>query len=70
MLFHIRRKDGSIDPYSAGTFVDAQGNTTHLRAGDFTLQPSGKVWMSPKTHAVYPVSWKILVPKLNLDLEA
>ncbi len=31
MLFHIRRKDGSIDPYSAGTYVDAEGKTTHLR---------------------------------------
>src|SRR5580692_5365915 len=25
MLFHIRRKDSSIDRYSAGTYVDAQG---------------------------------------------
>ncbi len=38
MLFHIRRKDGSIDPYSAGTYVDAGGKTTHLRATDFTLR--------------------------------
>jgi predicted secreted hydrolase len=70
MLFHIRRKDGSIDPYSAGTFVDVRGRTTHLRAGDFTLQPVGNTWASPKTHAVYPVSWKVSIPKLNLDLEA
>jgi predicted secreted hydrolase len=70
MLFHIRRKGGSIDPYSAGTFVDVWGRTTHLRAGDFTLQPLGKTWTSPETHAVYPISWKISIPKLNLDLEA
>jgi len=70
MLFHIRRKDGSIDPYSAGTSVDVRGRTTHLRAGDFTLQPLGKTWTSPETHAVYPVSWAISIPKLNLDLEA
>jgi predicted secreted hydrolase len=70
MLFHIRRKDGSIDPYSAGTFVDVRGRTTHLRAGDFTLQPLGKTWTSPETHAAYPISWKISIPKLNLDLEA
>src|SRR6266567_880953 len=44
MLFHIRRADGSIDPYSAGTYVDAQGRTTHLRSGDFSLQPLGKTW--------------------------
>jgi predicted secreted hydrolase len=39
MLFHIRRKDGSIDPYSAGTYIDPQGRTTHLQNSDFTLQP-------------------------------
>ena len=25
MLFQLRRKDGSIDPYSAGTYIDPQG---------------------------------------------
>ncbi|HVS87932.1 MAG TPA: lipocalin family protein [Candidatus Acidoferrum sp.] len=34
------------------------------------MQPLGKTWTSPETHAVYPVSWKISIPKLNLDLEA
>lgn len=70
MLFHIRRKDGSIDRYSAGTYVDAQGKTTHLRAGDFTLQPLEEKWTSSITRATYPVHWKIAVPKLAIELEA
>jgi predicted secreted hydrolase len=70
MLFHIRRKDGSIDPYSAGTYVDAQGKTTHLRASDFVLMPIGKTWKSPVTGAVYPIEWKLAVPRLGLELEA
>lgn len=70
MLFHIRRKDGSIDPYSAGTFVDAQGKATHLRAGDFVLQPDGAMWASPVTQAKYPVQWKIAIPKLGIEVEA
>jgi len=70
MLFHIRRKDGSIDPYSAGTFVDAQGKATHLREEDFVLQPGGATWTSPETHANYPVQWKITIPKLGIELEA
>ncbi len=70
MLFHIRRKDGSIDPFSAGTFVDALGNTTHLRRDEFSLEPVGATWMSPATRAVYPVRWKISVPKLGIALEA
>jgi predicted secreted hydrolase len=70
MLFRIRRKDGSIDPHSAGTFVDAASRTTHLRAGDFTMQPQGKTWASPATRAVYPIQWKIAIPKLGIEMEA
>lgn len=70
MLFHIRRRDGSIDPFSAGTFVDAQGHTIHLRESDFVLQPAGAMWKSPVSGATYPVRWKISVAKLGIDLEA
>jgi predicted secreted hydrolase len=70
MLFHIRRKDGSIDPYSAGTYVDATGKTTHLRFGEFKLEPVGEKWFSPGTGAAYPIQWKITIPKLSIELEA
>jgi predicted secreted hydrolase len=69
MLFRIRRKDGSVDPYSAGTFVDARGERTPLHAREFALQPAGDTWTSAVTRAVYPVHWKISVPKLAIDLE-
>jgi len=69
MLFRIRRKDGSVDPFSAGTYVDAQGQSTHLRAADFALQPLHQRWTSPATHATYPVAWKISIPKLETELE-
>jgi predicted secreted hydrolase len=70
MLFRIRRKDGSFDPFSAGTYIDAQGKPTHLKAADFAIQPLAQTWTSPATQATYPIAWKILVPKLELDLEA
>jgi predicted secreted hydrolase len=70
MLFHIRRKDGSIDPYSAGTYVDAHGKTIHLRATDFTLQPAGEVWTSPASGSNYPIHWKVAIPILRIELEA
>jgi len=70
MLFDIRRKDGSIDPYSAGTFVDARGDTTHLRREEFSLEPMGDTWVSSVTRAVYPVRWKISVPRLGVALES
>ncbi len=70
MLFRLRRKDGSIDPYSAGTYVDASGKTTHLRSSDFSLEPAGDKWTSPQTGAVYPIRWKIAIPKLAIELGA
>jgi predicted secreted hydrolase len=79
MLFRIRRKDGSLDGYSAGTFVDARGVGEHLSAQDFSLLPvtgatpggSGSFsWSSPATHAIYPIRWKISVPKYRIDLTA
>jgi len=61
MLFRLRRKDGTADPFSAGTYVDPQGRARHLAARDFTLQP-GRKWRQ------YPVEWTIRVPGLHLDL--
>jgi predicted secreted hydrolase len=58
MLFRLRRKDGSLDRFSAGTFVDPQGHTRHLAAGDFTVTP-GKTWTS------YPVEWTVEVPSIG-----
>ena len=66
MLFRIRRSDGTIDPYSAGTFVDAQGRNRHLSAGDFTLTP-GKTWTSGASGGRYPVEWSIVVPGLGFN---
>jgi predicted secreted hydrolase len=71
MLFQLRRTDGMIDPYSAGTFIDRDGHASHLKRADFDLQPI-EFWRSPKTGARYPVRWRISVPsrKLTLDCAA
>lgn len=69
MLFRIRRKDGSIDAHSAGTYVDAQGNAQQLELKDFAFEPDGLVWTSLSTEARYPIQWRIAVPKLDLKLE-
>lgn len=66
MLFRLRRSGGSIDPYSAGTYVDPQGHSKHLAAGDFALTP-GKTWTSGKTRGVYPVEWTIEIPSMGFE---
>src|SRR5665213_3420651 len=63
MLFELRRKDGTIDPYSSGTFIDTAGNARHLRRDDFSLQPLSK-WRK------YPVAWRIQVPSCGIDVTA
>lgn len=69
MLYRFRRKDGSIDPFSSGTYVDAQGKTLHLSSSDFQLSPEGESWTSPVTGATYPIAWTMEIPKLRLKLE-
>ena len=61
MVFQLRGADGSPDPHSAGTWVDAAGAPTPLGAGEFTLVP-GRRWSSPSTDAAYPVQWRIELP--------
>jgi predicted secreted hydrolase len=61
MLFELRRTDGSIDPYSSGTYVDESGVPHHLRREQFSLEPQS-YW------GKYPVAWRIRVPSLGVDL--
>lgn len=68
MLFQIRHLDGSIDPYSAGTYVGRDGRATHLKRADFQLEPLA-YWTSPVTHARYPTRWRISIPSLKVTLE-
>ncbi len=69
MLYRLRRKDGSVEPLSGGTFVSPRGETTHLRLEDFSLVRLAS-WRSPASGATYPISWRIRVPRFGLDLEA
>jgi predicted secreted hydrolase len=68
MLFQLRRRDGSIDPYSSGTYIDRQGRARHLRSGEFTLQPR-EYWSSPRTKARYPIAWRVAIPSLGVAVD-
>jgi predicted secreted hydrolase len=67
MLYQLRRADGSRDPRSSGTLVDANGRTTHLSNNDFMLTP-GKTTFKSKNGAVYPTEWTIAIPSQQLEL--
>jgi len=67
MLFEIRRRDGSIDPRSSGTLIEADGSVVHLSFEDFSLAP-GRMWRSSNSGASYPIAWKVEVPRYGLRL--
>jgi predicted secreted hydrolase len=69
MIFQLRRADGSIDPHSSGTLVEADGRQTSITAASrFTLTP-GRLWTSDASHARYPVAWHVTVPSARIDLD-
>jgi predicted secreted hydrolase len=68
MVFQIRRSDGSVDPFSSGTFVRPDGSTLHLRLDDFDLEV-GADWKSQASGAIYPAAWRLNVPSLGLRLQ-
>jgi predicted secreted hydrolase len=67
MCYQLRNSAGGVSSFSSGSFIDKDGNATHLTNQDFTIEPTG-FWKSPRTKAVYPSGWKLKVPKFDLDL--
>jgi predicted secreted hydrolase len=68
MLYLIRHKDGSPDPYSSGTLVSADGTTKHLALKDFRIEVLDR-WKSPKSGGNYPMKWKVSIPAEQIELE-
>ena len=68
MLYALRRRDGSIDPASSGTLVQADGSIRHLARSEIEFRP-GRTWTSPKTKGRYPLEWAIRLPSLDLALQ-
>ncbi len=68
MAFQLRRADGSVDAFSSGTLIAADGTTRSLGPKDFTLTPTA-TWRSPRTGGVYPAAWALAVPAADLRLE-
>jgi predicted secreted hydrolase len=67
MLYQIRRKDGSLDPFSSGTIVLENGSSEHLVLSDFQIKAKG-VWKSVQSGGSYPHNWEISVPNQDITL--
>ncbi|MEJ2218560.1 MAG: lipocalin-like domain-containing protein [Gemmatimonadota bacterium] len=68
MVYRLRRKDGAVDPYSAGVLVGADGRVRRLSADDVRLDVLDR-WTSATTGVRYPSRWRLRVPAAGLDLE-
>ena len=68
MLYRLRHRDGSVDPYSSGTYVDRQGKALHLALRDFSMTQTGVTYTSGKTGATYPIAWSVTIPELKLQI--
>jgi len=67
MLYVIRKADGRPDPYSAGTWVEADARTVRLKQPDFTIDVLER-WVSPRTRGTYPMKWRLRAPAIGLDV--
>ena len=66
MLFNFRDADGQVQPQSSGTWIDPDGTTHHLQAGDFSVQALEQ-WTSAESGTTYPVKWSVAVPEFGLQ---
>jgi predicted secreted hydrolase len=63
----VRAADGS-HPLVYGTLVDAAGTARHLPREAFSVTAAG-TWVSSRTGATYPASWRIDIPSEQLVIQ-
>ena len=66
MFYQLRRRDGTLDINSAGTYVGPDGSSMALRHEDVEIDVLD-YWDSP-LGGRYPSRWDVRVPKLELSL--
>jgi predicted secreted hydrolase len=66
MLYRLRRADGTVDPFSAATFIAADGTARGFGADEFGMNPV-RMWRAADG-VEYPVAWSVAVPALALTV--
>jgi len=67
MLYMLRHRDGSIDPFSSGTLVKNDGTSVHLSKEAFRIKPTD-FWESKQSRARYPSGWQVEVFPYGMTL--
>ena len=67
MLYLLRNREGSLDRYSSGTFVNVDGTYRSLPFNEFSVRVLDR-YTSLKTGAQYPLQWEIRIPSEKVAL--
>ena len=68
MVYQLRRRDGSVEPASGGTWIKADGATVPLPRDAIAIDVLDR-WLSPQSGGRYPGRWRIRVPSVRLSVE-
>ena len=68
MLYQMRRRDGSRDPFSSGTLMNRDGSIVRLSRDDYVLEPL-ETWRSGATGTEYPTRWRVAIPGQGITFE-
>ena len=68
MVYQVRRRDGSVEPASGGTWVRADGSAVPLPRDAIAIDVLDR-WLSPQSGGRYPGRWRIRVPLVRLSVE-
>lgn len=66
MFYNLRKLDGSRHAFSAGTWIEPDGEATPFGAGDVSIEILD-YWDSP-LGGRYPSGWRLTLPARNLEL--
>jgi predicted secreted hydrolase len=68
MFYLLRRRDGTVASFSAGTLVAADGATRALAASDVRVDTLAH-WTSSRSGVRYPSRWRLSVPSAALQVQ-
>ena len=67
MVYLLRKQGGQLNSASSGTFIDKSGKLRHLTNDDIRVDILD-FWKSPRSKAVYPARWRLMIFPLSMAL--
>ncbi len=68
MYYQLRNNNGSVSKFTTGSLISPEGQKTIINQNDVQIEVLER-WESPYSNSVYPSSWKLEIPKVDLSLD-